>query len=480
MTLPADFAVYAEHSDGMKGVESGWNARIFNRIEVQEGSNIRLDATTGTIVLEPGLYHITGSSQVTYNDLAQNPSAPGWNTEIRPNGGYCRLRYAADKDCPNDQAIIVGTISNANMLPSMVDTYLNVTDRTEIILEHQVGFDEISGMYLQDNTTGSSWHVFARIAVRHVAAAAATHERSALNSALCAAFGDYLRNPEAYRRLYCSYLGVTPKFVPICTEGAWVVPGKSVLADVLERGILRFGYVDTPPYVYRSSNGQLAGFDWELGNGLAAIIREQYFFHAPGKGLRAEWVEVKPSSEGDPEAAKFEALYAGLEEGLFDIAMSGQADISADPGSSPAVHRVDWTPPTALLFTNVLYSGRDGYNLSDLAGASRERFIARVKEWPEVKCMCVANPGPSPTNSAELVKAINDAGGNAVLDDTGTLDSITEAIEKQTIHFSIGDGIASAWIGNQPGFKGLNLDIAASTKPLQTAQPVAAFTLRTP
>ncbi|HYH80651.1 MAG TPA: hypothetical protein VEX86_12680, partial [Longimicrobium sp.] len=61
---------------------------------------------------------------------------------------------------------------------------------------------------------------------------------------------------------------------------------------------------------------------------------------------------------------------------------------------------------------------------------------------------------------------------------TELLQEMTDAIARQTIHFSVGDAVASSWIGNQPGFKGRNLDIAAGTKPLQTAQPVAAFTLR--
>lgn len=481
MTVPADFAVYAEHSDARVEVKGGWNVRLFNRTEMQEGSNIGLDDATGVITLGPGLYHITGSSQVTYNDLAPHPSSPGWNTEIRPNGGYCRLRYVEDQGCGNERAIVVGTISNANMLPSLVDTYLDVPHSAQIVLEHQVGFsdDDVQGIYLQDDATGSTWHVFARIALRRIADSSTAHERSALSNALCAAFKHYLANSEAYRRLYGSYLGVTPKFVPIFDDGAWAVPGDTALARVLKSGVLRFGYAEVAPYVYRGTNNELAGLDWELGNALTAIMRDQYFFYAPGKGLRAEWIRVDVSAEGDPEVAKFEALHDGLQRGLFDVAFSGQANISTDSAAPAATREVDWTPATALLFTNILYTGRDGHDLSDLVGASRERFITRVKEWPEVRIMCVANAGPSPINSAALVADINAAGGNATLDNTGTLETIQAAIAEQTIHFSVGDAVASAWIGIQPGFKGLNLDIGASTKPLQTAQPVAGFTLRT-
>jgi hypothetical protein len=478
MKLPADIAVYAEHSDAQKPMGKMWCPRIFNRTEVQEGSSIRFEEKTGVVTLAPGVYHITGSSQVPYNDNTFHPAEPGWNTKPTPNGGYCRLRYAADPaDSGNEKAIVVGTISSANLLPSLIDTYLDVPSETGIVLEHQVG-DRVDGIYLQDNTQNSPWHVFARIAILRVSPSSREHEPSPLGSVFDAAFAAYLQNPERYRRLYGSYLGVVPKFVPSSTGGAWTAAGHPVLARVLRRGVLRFGYSEGGPYVYREDNGELAGVDWELGNALTEIIRDQYFHAVPGRGLRAEWVPVEVQGGGDPEAARFDALYRGLRTGRFDIAMSGQANIGTDAGASAHMREVDWTSPTALLFTNLLYTGRDDYDLSELVGAPRERFIDTVKHWPEVRLMCVMNPGPSPTSSRELRDAINAAGGHAILDEEGTLESITRAIAEQRIHFSVGDAVASSWIGRQPGFRGLNLDIAASTRPLQTAQPVAAFTLR--
>lgn len=168
MNLPLDAAVYAEHSDTRKPVSKGWNTRVFNRREVQEGPSIRLDPATGVVTLGPGVYHITGCSMVTYDDLDPHPTAPGWNTELRPNAGYCRLRYAADVDCKNELAIAVGTISNANMVPSLIETYVKVAQSEEIILEHQVGDDHLDGIYLQDTGVGSTWHVFARLAIRRL------------------------------------------------------------------------------------------------------------------------------------------------------------------------------------------------------------------------------------------------------------------------------------------------------------------------
>jgi hypothetical protein len=482
MSQAADIAVYAEHSDSQKTVEPGWNARVFNRTEMELGSSIRRAKETGVITLGPGVYHITGSSQVTYNDLAPHPRTGGWNTEARPSAGYCRLRHASTKPpalIGNEKVIVVGTISNANMLPSLIDAYLDVPHQAELVLEHQVG-EDVAGIYLQDNAAHSPWHVFARIAIHRVSDTPATHERPAVNAALCAAFHEYLADPERYSQLYASYLGVAPKLVPECGDVPWPRPADPTLSRVLNSGVLRFGYAEGDPYVYHGGpdhDGELMGLDWELGNALAAIIREQYFHYAPGKGLRAEWVRVTVPPGGDPEVGRFNVLHAGLMDGLFDVAMSGQADLSGDQTSPAATREVSWTAPTALLFTNILYTGKGGEDMRDQVGGSRERFIDRVKGWPQVKIMCVKNPGPSPINSAALVSDINAAGGHAELSQTESLDAMKHAIASQEIHFSVGDAVASSWIGHQPGFAGLNLNIAAATQPLETAQPVAAFTL---
>lgn len=164
MDRPADIAVYAEHSDSRKPAVAGWNVRVFNRTEFSQGNGIVLDSDNTVIKLAPGVYQISASSIATYDDMFPGP-AQGWGTEQRPNGGYCRLRRKADADCKNEKAIAIGTISNANMLPSLIDTYFKTTEPVEIVLEHQVG-DQVAGIYFQDNATNSSWHVFARIAIR--------------------------------------------------------------------------------------------------------------------------------------------------------------------------------------------------------------------------------------------------------------------------------------------------------------------------
>lgn len=160
-----DCAVFAEWSDSDKPMVPEANIRVFNRVEVPSAGSIRLNEQTGGVTLSPGTYHITASSIVT-------PYYPETDTDgrvtpqPRPYGGYARLRYS-DKPAREDTPIALGTISNVNMLPSLIDTYLHVDDEVEIMLDHQVGAD-VEGLYLQVAVTGSSWHVFARISIHRL------------------------------------------------------------------------------------------------------------------------------------------------------------------------------------------------------------------------------------------------------------------------------------------------------------------------
>lgn len=161
-----DCAVYAEWSDSDKPMKPEASIRVFNRVEVESQGSTRLNLETGGVTLQPGTYHITASSIVT-------PYHPDKDTDgrvtpqMRPWGGYARLRYA-DKPAREDTPIALGTISNVNMLPSLIDTFLRVEDaEAEIMLDHQAGA-EVDGLYLQVAVTGSSWHVFARIAIQRL------------------------------------------------------------------------------------------------------------------------------------------------------------------------------------------------------------------------------------------------------------------------------------------------------------------------
>jgi hypothetical protein len=157
-----EFAVYSEYSDSDKPMQPGANIRVFNRVEVPSGGSIQLNESTGVITLSPGTYHITASSIVTPYDPAIDTDGRVTN-QPRPFGGYCRLRYS-DKPEREDPPIAIGTISNVNMLVSLIDTYLRIDSEAQIVLDHQVG-DLVDGLYLQVKVGGSSWHVFARISI---------------------------------------------------------------------------------------------------------------------------------------------------------------------------------------------------------------------------------------------------------------------------------------------------------------------------
>jgi hypothetical protein len=160
-----DCAVFSEYSDSDKKMEPGANTRVFNRVEVESAGAIRLEEGTGVVTLMPGMYHITASSIVT--PYCPDTDVDGRVTpQERPFGGYCRLRYR-DKPAREDTPIALGTISNVNMIPSLVDTFLRVGRPVQIVLDHQVGAD-VEGLYLQVAVTGSSWHVFARIAIQRL------------------------------------------------------------------------------------------------------------------------------------------------------------------------------------------------------------------------------------------------------------------------------------------------------------------------
>ncbi|HEY0227144.1 MAG TPA: hypothetical protein VGC05_12310 [Mycobacterium sp.] len=98
---------------------------------------------------------------------------------MTPPAGYARLRYLEDALAPdivptvdvinasNAMALSVGTGSDANALPSFMETFLRVKDKANLVVEHQVG-DKVKNLYLQVNANGSVWHVNARIPIQRL------------------------------------------------------------------------------------------------------------------------------------------------------------------------------------------------------------------------------------------------------------------------------------------------------------------------
>jgi hypothetical protein len=157
-----EHAVFAEYSLSLKKMALGANVRVFNTIEVPSRGGITLDPQTGYITLTPGTYHVTAVSIVT-------PYTDGDTEQValltKPWAGYCRLRRS-DQPGKEQKPFAIGTISNANMLPSTIDTFLELDETTTIAVDHQVG-DDHAGLYLQVDVGGPN-HIFARISIHRL------------------------------------------------------------------------------------------------------------------------------------------------------------------------------------------------------------------------------------------------------------------------------------------------------------------------
>jgi hypothetical protein len=164
-------AVFAEYSPQTKPMKPGMNTRVFNRTEAMADVGIALEEGTGIITLAPGVYHITGFSAVVYF-TGKEPSEMV-STRSPANGGYCRLRKVdpsvslPDDASSNETAIVVGSATTANAVPSLFETYLTVEKETQILVEHQSGHT-VTDIHLQVYTENSPWHILARICIRRL------------------------------------------------------------------------------------------------------------------------------------------------------------------------------------------------------------------------------------------------------------------------------------------------------------------------
>jgi hypothetical protein len=202
------------------------------------------------------------------------------------------------------------------------------------------------------------------------------------------------------------------------------------------------------------------GLDYEVGNAVTQTLSSHY----PEIDPEPEWVLVG-GSYGD-ESEKFQALYAAMCNGGFDVALSGQANIGGE------VALVDWLCPTSLCFTNFVYTSRDRFDLGELT--TREEIVAKLRTLGPITLAYVANnPGPS-SPSAENLK--RDVGDNLTLMPSQGTRPLNEWVAGQVCHFSVGDGIASSWLSltQWPDVINLNVQVALSENP---PQQVAGFTL---
>lgn len=302
---------------------------------------------------------------------------------------------------------------------------------------------------------------------------------SHINRAFNAALGEFLDQGGGarYQHLYEQYMGIAPRFRPRsgdCDRWSDVNDKDDALQRMLSRSELRFGFVLGEPYFFRS-NGDLTGFDHDLSRVLTSIISAHYF-GSPDR-LVAKWEEVRPT--GEDQADKLKALYNGLVEGTFDLALSGQMMLPlAYLGGLP----IEWTAPTALLFTAISYTGRDRKKLdltkmAALHSGDLPAFQTYAVEETrrlnlELRIFSVVNPGPSPKAAQDLVYALNHAKGRAVWDAGDVSDSNT-VMYNATDHFTVGDSLASGYQAKQEGFGGIYLNIPAQ----EELWPIAGFAI---
>ncbi len=170
----ADFAVFVEYSPQNKKMLPGWNRRVFTDTDARKGDSIRCDAATGVVTLAPGFYHLSGLSMVGYDSSKEPPEMTA--TRSPAAAGYCRLRRVIGEPGPEQldlraidnadpSVVCIGSMSSANLVPSLFETFLEASQATRIILEHQTGSNP-QDILLRVFVGNSRWHAFARLAVR--------------------------------------------------------------------------------------------------------------------------------------------------------------------------------------------------------------------------------------------------------------------------------------------------------------------------
>jgi hypothetical protein len=304
---------------------------------------------------------------------------------------------------------------------------------------------------------------------------------SHINRAFNAALGELLAEDDGkrYARLYESYMNIAPRFVPSggdCDRWSDVDTDDAALKRMLASGKVRFGYCAGEPYVW-IVDGVRTGFDFDLGT---AVVRNlsTHFFSDPNQ-LAADWIEVQVS--GDDQADKLTSLHKGLVDNTFDVALSGQMML---PTAYLGGLAIEWTSPTAMLFTAISYTGRqrsviDVQKLEDMRSSDLPTFKAFAIDESdrlnlEFRIFSVVNPGPSPKAAQDLVYAINHGGGRSVWDCGDIVDS-NAVMWQATDHFAVGDSLASGAQTKNEAFKGIYLNIPATDE----LWPIAGFTAGT-
>jgi uncharacterized protein (TIGR03437 family) len=196
---------------------------------------------------------------------------------------------------------------------------------------------------------------------------------SELAQTLSAALLEFAATGRNYESLHKKYFGVTLSVPRPGDPIDWIDIDKSAatspLRAVLQRGVIRLGYIPEFPLHYPDSSGKETGYDFELGEEIVRRIAARY--QIP---LRAEWVKLDVTLPvgTTKESTRYNSLLDGLKNRQYDVAFD--AVLQGD-GS------VAYTSPTSRMFPGVVYTGLGSLDVSS------------IRDRPSLVRFLIANPG---------------------------------------------------------------------------------------
>ena len=256
---------------------------------------------------------------------------------------------------------------------------------------------------------------------------------------LSAAVRDFAADGNQYAVLHHRYFGVTQPAPDTGSCPAWPATGGG-------QRTLRLGYVPEAPLHTVDAAGTHTGFEADLAVELVRRIDAHY----TGVRIALEWAVVDIALPIGPakNSTEVQALAGGLRAGAFDVAFS-----SVVPESVPDLA---YLCPTMTMFPGVVYTGRDGLDVSGIHDrTSLVRFLAQ-------------HAGLTFVHGAGV--SVYDALAADVASQDG---SISLAPSGATPHFRMADIVGLSKLDFANGAQGTLLDV----NPRTDAQPRAAFAL---
>jgi hypothetical protein len=256
---------------------------------------------------------------------------------------------------------------------------------------------------------------------------------------LSAAFADFARDGDAYAELHHRHLGVSEPAPDVSACTSWPT-------GTVGRRTLRLGFVSEVPLHTVDATGRHVGFEADLATELVKRVNAHY----PSADVSLEWVPVDVTLPVGPakNATAFNALAAGLRADRYDVAFSSVVPVSAPD--------VAYLCPTMTMFPGVVYTGRDGLDVSGIH--DRASLVAFLVAHPGMTFVHGMGVGVYDTLAADVAAA----GG-----------SITVAAGGAEPHFRMADVVGLSKLGTGTTDAGTLLDV----NPRTDVQPRATFAL---